>query len=83
MFVLVTAQLSWPDNCSGVYLVNFSLSLIGQQGLEDFSYGTPCNGRENLVIRCQSFLVMRRKQAKQLLSLVNHTPIVTSYGLQK
>jgi hypothetical protein len=35
-FLAVTASLRWHNNVSGVYLIQISLLLIGQQGFVDF-----------------------------------------------
>jgi hypothetical protein len=36
VFLPVNGSLSWLTNVSGVHLIQFSLLLIGQQGLVDF-----------------------------------------------
>ncbi len=35
-FLTVNASIPWPNNVSGMYLVQVFLLLIGQQGLGDF-----------------------------------------------
>jgi hypothetical protein len=79
-----------------VDLVIFSLLLIGQQGLDHFISHWPMlpigwrilqavRQRQGKLTNETPFPLGERhlQQAKQLLSLVNYTSFVISYGLQK
>jgi hypothetical protein len=65
VFVTVKTRLSWLNNVSGVYLVQVSLLLIGQQGFERFfKYRPfPCLSLE--------MLHRRRKMTNTVLTTFN------------
>ncbi len=78
LFLAVKASLRWLNNVGGVYLVQVSLLLIGQQGLGDFFKYHPCfllagglckfyanagGGTTNAVMQRQLLLVQCKQQA--------------------
>jgi hypothetical protein len=91
---VVNASLHWLNNVSGVYLIQVSLLLIGQQGLVDFfrysigpcfplagglrKFYTNAGGRQP--IQRQPLLVQYKQQANPLLSMNNYTPLVISWN---
>jgi hypothetical protein len=77
VFLAVNSSLRWLNNVSGVYLVQVSLLLIGQQGLVDSSGIGPCfpfagglckfyvNAGENRQIQRQLLLIQYKNQVCQ------------------
>ncbi len=89
-FSSVKASLYWLNYVVGVYLVQVSLLLIGQQGLQISSGIGPCfpltgglckfyaNAGGKQPIQRQQLLVRYKQQANPLLLTHNHTPLVIS-----
>jgi hypothetical protein len=69
VFLAVNASLCWLYNVSGVYLIQVSLLLIGQQSVR---FGTFL-----LLEDCASALLYKH-QANPLLSMNNYTPLAIS-----
>jgi hypothetical protein len=81
----VNASLRWLNNVVGVYLVQVSLLLIGQQGLVDFFRYRPLlpiGWRIVQILRQtiqrQLVLVQYKQQANPLLLTHNYTSFVIS-----
>jgi hypothetical protein len=83
--------LRWLNNVVGVFLVQVSLLLIGQQGLVNFFSGIgPCfplagglcklyaNSGGKQPLQRQLLLVQCKHHANPLLSMNNNTPLVIS-----
>ncbi len=85
---MVNASLRWPNNAIGVYLVQVSLLLIGQQGWDISSGIDPCfpfpgglckfyaNAGGKRPVQRQPLLVECKQQSNPLLSMNNYTPLV-------
>jgi hypothetical protein len=90
VFLSVNANLRWPNYVTGVYIVQISLILTGQQCLVDFFRYRPLlpNGWRIVqilrhaagkrTIQRQLLLVQYKQQADPLLSMNNYTPLVIS-----
>jgi hypothetical protein len=90
VFITVNASLRWLNNVTGVYLVQASLLLIGQQGFERFfkyQLSLPigwsickfyANAGGKRPIHRQSLLVQYNHQANPLISINNYTLVVLS-----
>jgi hypothetical protein len=90
VFLVVNASLCWLNNVSDEYLVQVSLLLFGQQGLEHFFRYQPLlpigwmillilsNAKEKRIIQHQPLLVKYKQHANPLLSKNNFTPLVIS-----
>jgi hypothetical protein len=90
VFITDNASLAWLNNFVGVYLVQVSLLLIGQQGLGDlFRYRPllPIDWRITQILRQRRrnttntapitvLLVRYKQQANPLLSIFNYSPLV-------
>ncbi len=85
-----SGEFHWRNNVSGVYLVQVSLLLVGQQVWDTSSGIGPCfplagglckfyaNARSKRQIQRQPLLVQYKEQASPLLSIYNYTPLVIS-----
>ncbi len=82
---MVNASLRWLNNVVGVYLVQISLLLIGQQGLADFFRYRPLLpiGWKIVQILRQRRFVQYKQQANPLLSKHKYTPLVISRNGKK
>jgi hypothetical protein len=88
LFLVVNASLRWLNNVSGVYFVQVSLLLIGQQGLGHFFRYHPLlsiGWRIVQILRQHQRktantapTVQYKQQANPLLSINNYTPLVIS-----
>jgi hypothetical protein len=90
VFLAVNVRLRWLNNVSGVYLVQISLILIGQQ-VWDISSGIgPCfplagalcklyvNAGGKLQIHRQPLLVQYKQQANPPITIYYFSPLVIS-----
>ncbi len=90
VFLAVNASLRWVNNVNGVYIVQVSLLLIGQQCLEHFFRYRPllpiggglcklyAKAGGKWQIQCQLLFVPYKQQANPLLLIHNDTPLVIS-----
>jgi hypothetical protein len=92
VFLAVNASLRWLDNVSGVYLVQVSLFLIGQQGLKYFFRYRPLlpigwrtvqilrQCRRKQPIQRKLLLLQYKQQANPFLSMNNYNPLLISWN---
>jgi hypothetical protein len=82
ILISVNANLCWLNNVSGVYIVQVSLLLIGQQSLGDFfryqQFNANAGGKRP--IQCQPLLAQYKQQANLILSMNNNTPLLISWN---